>query len=181
MQHPDIERMSDMTYRTRINALAVISASAFAGGNMFIGLSMGLYWLSLDPLDFVAGFGPQFLRFLATIMPLFLLTLVGLVLSLRLDWHAPDLRRIWWKAIAAYTVLSLITLGYHMPENLRLLAGTYSVQEADAARTYWLAGHIPRVVLAFCIPWFAFQAITLRSRDIIPEQPVPSKQAKPAS
>ena len=102
-------------------------------------------------------------------MPLFLLTPVGLVLSLRKDKDSPAIRRIWWRAIFAYVVLSLITLGYHMPENLRLLAVDYTSAEAEAARTFWLLGHIPRVFLAFGIPWFVFQAITARAPDEVPD------------
>lgn len=160
--------------RYRVNALAIIASSAFAGGNLFIGLSMGPLWLSLDPIDFMNGFGPQFMRFLLTIMPLFLLTLVGIVMSLRLDKDAPEVRRIWWRAIFAYIALSLITLGYHMPENLRLLAVGYTSAEADAARTFWLLGHIPRVFLAFCIPWFVFRAITMRAPDEVPVHQAPA-------
>ncbi|MEM6636717.1 MAG: hypothetical protein AAF667_12610 [Pseudomonadota bacterium] len=159
--------MTIVSHRYRVNALAIIASSAFAGGNLFIGLSMGTYWLSLDPIDFMNGFGPQFQRFLFTIMPLFLLTLLGIVLSLRLDNQMPALRRIWWRAILAYVLLSLITLGYHMPENLRLLAAEYTAAEAEASRTFWLLGHVPRVILGFCIPWFVFQAIAARSVETV--------------
>lgn len=156
--------MKAQTYRYRIYALTIIASSAFAGANLFIGSSMGVYWLSMTPLDFMNAFGPQFQKFLLTIMPLFLLTLAGLVLSLRLDWDH-DLRRTWLYAIGAFVALSLITIGYHVPENLRLLSASYSAENADAARTYWLLGHIPRVVLAFCVPWFAFQAVVARQHE----------------
>jgi hypothetical protein len=46
-------------YRSRVNALAVITSAAFFGANAFIGLSMGVYWLSLPPADFVAQFFPS--------------------------------------------------------------------------------------------------------------------------
>ncbi|MEM1074980.1 MAG: hypothetical protein AAGI36_11015 [Pseudomonadota bacterium] len=151
--------MSLEKYRYRINALAIISSSAFAGATLFIGLSMGTYWMDLAPLDFLTAFTPQFESFLFTIMPLFLLTLMGLILSARLDWKDPDVKRSWQIAIGFYVLTSLITLGFHMPENLRLLAGEYSAEQADAARTYWLAGHVPRVIVSFGIPLFAFRAV----------------------
>ena len=151
--------MAAATYRHCVNALAVIAASAFAGANLFIGASMGAYWLSLDALDFMIGFAPQFQVFLLTILPLFLLTFVGLVLSVRLDWQDRALRRPWLMAIGAYAVISLITIGFHIPENLRLLAQDYGAEEADAARLSWLLGHIPRVILAFCVAGYAFKAI----------------------
>lgn len=146
-------------YRRRVNAIAVVASAAFAGGNLFIGLSMGAYWLGLDPLVFMHGFRAQFSAFLYTIMPLFLLTLVGLVLSARLDRDRPPLRRLWLLAIGLYVATTLITLGFHMPENLRLLAATYSAEEAAAARAYWLAGHVLRILLAFGIPLLALRAV----------------------
>lgn len=165
--------MAADTYRYRVNALTMITASAFAGANLFIGASIGPYWLSLDPLEFVAGFASQFQAFLVTVMPLFILTLVGLALSARLDWQERALRRSWLTAIGAYTVISAITMGFHVPENLRLLAADYTSGEADLARTYWLLGHIPRVVLAFLIPIYAHKAIMDReSAHVVQERTV---------
>jgi hypothetical protein len=149
-------------YRRRVNTLAVVASAAFAGGNLFIGLSMGAYWLSLEPLVFMNGFWGQFTNFLFTIMPLFLLTLVGLVLSARLDWNRPDLKRLWLIAIGLYVVTSLITIGVHMPENLRLRAAVYTAEQASAARTYWLVAHIPRMIFALGIPILAMRAILKR-------------------
>ena len=146
-------------YRRRVNALAIVASAAFFGGNLFIGLSMGASWLSLEPLVFMNGFWPQFTTFLYTIMPLFLLTLIGLLLSARLDWDQPKLRRLWLIAIALYVVTSLITLGYHMPENLRLRDGLYTSDQAAAALRYWLIGHVPRVVLSLAIPLLALRAV----------------------
>lgn len=147
------------SYRRRVNALAIVASAAFAGGNLFIGLSMGAYWMSLDPLLFMHGFWPQFTSFLYTIMPLFVLTLVGLILSARLDWHQPELKRLWGIGIALYVVTSLITLGFHMPENLRLRDALYTPEQASAARLYWLIGHVPRVLLSIGIPLLALRAV----------------------
>jgi hypothetical protein len=155
--------------RQRINALTITASAAFAGGNLFIGLSMGAYWLKQDPLEFMHGFWPQFTTFLYTIMPLFLLTLVGLILSARLDWDQPKLRRLWLIAIGLYVVVSLITLGFHMPENLRLRAASYTSDQAAAARVRWLVGHIPRVILSFGIPLLAIRAVV--NRVHLPEKP----------
>lgn len=158
-------------YRQSVNALAITASAAFAGGNLFIGLSMGAYWLGQDPLDFMRGFWPQFTAFLYTIMPLFLLTLIGLILSARLDWDRPRLRRLWLIAIALYVVVSLITLGFHMPENLRLRGASYTSDQAAAARLRWLIGHIPRVILSFGIPLLAIRAVVNRGHH--PEKPWP--------
>ena len=153
------------TYRRRVNALAIVASAAFFGGNLFIGLSMGTHRLSLDPLVFMHGFWPQFTSFLYTIMPLFLLTLVGLIFSARLDWDQPRLKRLWLIAIALYVATSLITMAYHLPENLRLRAALYTSEEAAAALRYWLIGHVPRVLLSLGIPLLALRAV--RARPVI--------------
>lgn len=165
------------SYRTRVNALAIIASAAFFGANAFIGLSMGAYWLSLPPADFVAQFFPQFSNFLYTIMPLFLAMLVGLILSARLDRdHAPA-RRNWIIALWIYLVLSLITILFHMPLNVRLaaaigsplgdaldfyksiaLVGPVTDENAATIRAVWLLGHIARVLTTIAIPVFVLRA-----------------------
>ncbi len=157
--------MSSETYRHRINAFAIIVSSAFAGANLFIGLSMGTWWLSLDSITFMAGFWAQFISFTLTIIPLFLATLVGLVLSARLDWRENALRRLWLIAIGLYVATSLITIVYHMPVNLTLRAGELSIRQADAARLGWLLWNVPRILLAFAIPVYALRAVVAR-RDV---------------
>ncbi|MEO0347133.1 MAG: hypothetical protein AAF229_12845 [Pseudomonadota bacterium] len=156
------KRVSGHEYRFRVNAVTVVAAAAFAGGNVFIGLSMGAYWRSLDPLVFMEGFWSQFTTFLFTIMPLFVLTLLGLALSARLDWSEPRLRRLWIAALGCFTVLSLITLTVHLPENLRFRAGAYDAVGAASALRLWLIAHVPRVALAFAIPVLAISAIVGR-------------------
>ncbi|NJM35004.1 MAG: hypothetical protein HC850_10200 [Rhodomicrobium sp.] len=151
--------MPSETYRRRVNALAIVCSAAFAGCNLFIGLSMGTYWLSLDPITFMNGFWSQFTHFTFTIMPLFILTLAGLVLSARLDWREAKLKRLWLIAIGLYVAASLITLGYHLPENFRLREALYSPDEAAAARSLWLTVHIPRILIAFGIPFAALWAV----------------------
>lgn len=180
-EHTGAPSMSSETYRDRVNALAVITSGAFAGANLFIGLSMGAYWLSLSPPEFVANFFPQFTNFLFTIMPLFLAMLVGLILSARLDWHDPTPRRMWLIAIGLYVVLSLITLLYHMPLNARLasavnspvadlisffqqiaVVGPVTSDNGGDVRAVWLLGHIPRMFIAFAIAVYAFGAVFAR-------------------
>lgn len=170
--------MQSDSYRSRMNGLAVITSAAFFGANLFIGLSMGAYWLTLPPVDFVAEFFPQFSNFLYTIMPLFLAMLVGLVLSARLDWHVAPARRNWMIALRLYLGLSLITILYHMPLNVRLaaavgspigdmltfykaiaLVGPVTEENATTIRAVWLLGHVPRVLITFAIPVYALRAM----------------------
>ncbi len=142
---------------------------------------MGLYWLRLTPADFAAQFFPQFSNFLFTIMPLFLLMLVGLILSARRDWDNAPARQNWVIALWLYLAVLLIRILYHMPLNVRLAAAVGSpvgdalnlymaialtgpVTEANAAliRPLWLLGHIPRVLITLAIPVYVLRAMTAR-------------------
>jgi hypothetical protein len=170
--------MQSDTYRARVNALAAITSAAFFGANLFIGLSMAAYWLSLPPDDFVAQFFAQFSNFLYTIMPLFLLMPVGLMLSARLDWDNAPVRRNWMISLWLYLAVSLITIFFHMPLNVRLAAaigsplgdaldfyqriavvGPVTDQNSAKIRGLWLLGHIPRVLITLAIPVYALRAV----------------------
>ena len=175
--------MSSDPYRSRVNALAIVTSAAFGGANLFIGASIGVYWLSLPPAEFTSQFFPQFSTFLYTIMPLFLLMPVGLILSARLDWGAPDARRNWVIALWLYLAVSLITVFFHMPLNVRLaeavgspvadtlsfytgiaLVGPLTDENAGTIRTLWLLGHIPRVFITLALPIYALRAVTVGLR-----------------
>lgn len=151
--------MQSNTTRQNVNSLAIIASAAFAGANLFIGLSIGPLWMAMDPLTWMEGFWGEFTRFSFTIIPLFLLTLIGLLLSARLDWGEPRLKRLWQIAIGLYVATTLITAIYHFPENLRLRDGLYTAAEAEAVRSLWLWLHVPRVVFAFGIPLVALRAV----------------------
>jgi hypothetical protein len=173
---------SSREMRARLDAVTLFASAAFAGGNLFIGVSMGAYWLSLDATTFLETFFGQWLRFLFTIMPLLLLTLYGLVRSARLDASDPALRRLWQRAILCWIATCLITLVFHMPLNLRLGAATFSPEEAATSSLYavlnvfghvtlenasftraiWLFGHLPRIALAIASFVFAARAILVR-------------------
>lgn len=171
-------------YRARVNALAIITSAAFFGANLFIGASMGIYWLRLAPAEFVAQFFPQFNNFLYTIMPLFLAMLVGLILSARLDWGVAPARRNWTVALWLYLALSLITVVFHMPLNVRLaaavgsplgdalefyksiaLTGPVTEENTATIRALWLLGHIPRVLITLAIPVYALRALAARQHE----------------
>ncbi|MEQ8903145.1 MAG: hypothetical protein RID11_05220 [Roseovarius sp.] len=170
--------MQSEIYRARVNALTVITSAAFFGANLFIGLSIGGYWLNLPPGDFVAQFFTQFSNFLYTIMPLFLLMPVGLILSARLDRDNAPARRNWGIALWLYLAVSLITIFFHMPLNVRLaavigsplgdvldfykaiaLVGPVTEENAATIRGLWLLGHIPRVLITLAIPIYALRAM----------------------
>jgi len=163
----------------RLLAFTIFSSAAFAGGNLFIDLSMGAYWLSLSPAEFMANFFGQWMFFLLTIMPLVLMTLWGLVRSANRDADDPALSALWRRAIVCFVATLLVTVVIHVPLNLRLGAaafrpadvaatsdlynvlsvfGAVTPETADFTRTLWLLAHIPRILLAIAVPYLAMSA-----------------------
>lgn len=162
--------MNDATYRKTVNILAVIGSAAFAGGGVLILLSYGIRWLGTDPLIWRAAFWDEFLNFALTIIPLNMITLVGLVLSVRLDWQNRPIRRIWMIALGLYVVNTLFTLGYFIPQNILLIGDNYTAEQASSIRATWLALHFPRVVIAAAVPVYALLAIIRRAEERSPER-----------
>ncbi len=155
--------MTPDTYRKVVNITAVVASAAFAGGGLLILVSYGIRWLGTDPLVWRAGFWDEFLNFALTIIPLNLITLVGLVLSVRLDWQNLPVRRLWMWAVWLYVANTVFTLGYFIPQNILLIWDNYTAAEASTVRATWLALHVIRVVIAFAVPIYALLAIIKKS------------------
>ena len=151
--------MTPDLYRNAVNATAVVASAAFAGGGLLILVSYGVRWLGTDPLVWRADFWDEFLNFALTIIPLNLVTLVGLVLSARLDWRNRPVRRLWTWAIWLYIANTVFTLGYFIPQNILLISDSYTAAEASTVRASWLGLHSIRVAIALAVPVFALLAI----------------------
>lgn len=151
--------MTSETYRKTVNAIAVVASAAFAGGGLLILVSYGVRWLGTDPLAWRAGFWAEFLNFAITIVPVNMITLAGLVLSVRLDWQDPPVKRLWMRAIWLYVANTIFTLGYFIPQNILLIWDSYSPAEASGIRATWLGLHGLRVAIALAVPVYALLAM----------------------
>jgi len=147
------------TYRKAVNISAVIASAAFAGGGLLILVSYGIRWVGTDPLVWRAGFWDEFMNFALTIIPVNLITLVGLGLSVRLDWRNRPVRRLWMWAVWLYGANTVFTLGYFIPQNILLIWDSYTAAEASSIRATWLGLHVIRVAIAVAVPVFALQAV----------------------
>ena len=92
-----------------------------------------------------------------------MITLVGLVLSARLDWHDRPVRRIWMIAIWLYVANTVFTLGYFIPQNILLIWDSYTAEQASQVRATWLGLHVLRVVIAIAVPVYAALAVIRRA------------------
>jgi hypothetical protein len=155
--------MTRATYRKTVNITAVVASAAFAGGGLLILVSYGIRWLGTDPLVWRAGFWDDFLNFALTIIPVNVITLVGLVLSARLDWRSRPVRRVWMWAVWLYVANTLFTLGYFIPQNILLIWDNYTAAEASNVRAKWLGLQVIRVAIALAVPVFALLAILKHS------------------
>lgn len=157
--------MTPATYRRSVNIAAAVGSAAFAGGGLLILVSYGIRWRGTDPLVWRAGFWDEFLNFALTIIPLNLITLVGLVLSVRLDWRNHTVRRVWMWAVWLYVANTVFTLGYFIPQNVLLIWDNYTAAEASNVRATWLGLHVIRVAIALAVPVFALLAILKHSEN----------------
>lgn len=130
------------------NLAAVAASGGFAGGGLLIGVAAGGRWLAMDPMVWQQGFWSEFMGFAVAIVPLFMLTIVGLVLSRNADRDVPHARWWWTAAIAMWSANFVITSVYHLPVNIQLYSVPFSPADADTVRTTWLVLHVPRVLLA---------------------------------
>jgi len=133
----------------RWHDLAGIAASGgFAGGGLLILVSAGYRWIGLDPSVWQAGFWVEFLSFAVAIVPLYLLTVVGLFFARRANLDVPAAR--WWftAGLVMWSLNFAITSLFHLPLNIYLAFEPFTAEQAGLMRTLWLALHVPRVVLA---------------------------------
>lgn len=132
----------------RDHLIAIMASGGFAGGGLLIGVAAGRRWLEMDPMVWQQGFWAEFLGFAVAIVPLFLLTFVGLYRSRRADIDVPAARWWWTAGLVMWGINCVITSAYYLPVNIQLSGVPFSPEEAEAVRTLWLALHAPRVLLA---------------------------------
>jgi hypothetical protein len=125
-------------------------------------VSDSIRWLGTDPLVWRARFWAEFLNFAITIIPLNMITLVGLVLSARPDWQDRPVRRVWIITIWLYAANTVFTLGYFIPRNILLIWDGYTADQVSSVRATWLCLHVLRCAIAVAVPVFALLAMVKR-------------------
>lgn len=143
--------------RTLAHMSATLGSAAYGGVMIAIGLGLGAYWLSVEPMAFQAWFTANFVFLLPTVGITLPFALSGTAISLGLAWRTPQ-RTLWAIALGAIIVTLVITLGYHLPANFRVWSGSLP---ADALRTelvWWLVLYVGRVSGALVSAVVAFIA-----------------------
>jgi uncharacterized membrane protein len=130
------------------NILGVSGSAMFAGAMLTIGVTLGGYWKSLPPSEFLDWFG-QNVRFIMRVIPFVLVpALVGLGGSLWLGWAEANARLLWSAAIACILAVLALTIVWFVPANAAFASKSIPLDQAPARLNAWLIVHSVRIALA---------------------------------
>lgn len=138
--------------------IAIIGIGAFTGNMINIGLSYGIHWLSLEPVDFMATFAIDFPLLLgstiATLLPAFIAT-VGMYF---LSDKGSKARRYWLFAVVGLLIIDIQTIIYHLPVNLAFMGQNVEPALVGGRLNTWLVFHWVRIVVAVAVGVYALRA-----------------------
>lgn len=134
--------------KQNISIIAILALGAFAGNMVNIGLSYGIHWLSLEPMDFMKSFVIDFPLLLAptaaTLLPAWLGSLWVFIKS----ESKSESKKYWFYAFIGLSITILQTSIYHLPMNLDFMALKYDAALASSKLNGWLISHWIRVGIA---------------------------------
>lgn len=134
--------------RWLFNILAVSGSAMFAGAMLVIGVTLGGYWKSLPPSDFLDWFALNN-RFIMQAIPLVVIpALLGLIGSLWLGWSQAKMRALWIGALLCIAVVLALTIAWFVPTNAQFAAKSIAVDQVPARLNSWLMIHYARIALA---------------------------------
>jgi uncharacterized membrane protein len=136
-----------MTARLIFYILAVCGAATFTGVMLSIGLTLGAYWKSLPPAEFLDWFSANNHLIGRTIPLVVVPTLIGLAGSLWLGWTEPTACYLWFAALGSVIGILIITVSYHLPTNSAFAAKSIPLDQVPVALNLWLSLHSIRIAL----------------------------------
>lgn len=138
--------------------IAIIGTSAFIGNLMVIGLGFGMYWQTLDSMEFMRQFGIQFPLLLAPTMGILLPALIATVALVVKTKGEPDVRKNWAISLVCIMITCTITSVYHLPTNIGFMDMKYSAEVASSKLKLWLVLHWVRSVFVIIAAIFSVKA-----------------------
>jgi hypothetical protein len=132
----------------RLSIIAIITTAAYLGFALNIGISYGVYWPQMDPLDFMPDFAAKFPLFLPgaalTLVPAFFLS-AYLFFKTKEDKQT---KNAWKIVFFALLIVNGITSLYHLPVNFAFMDENYSASQAASKLQIWIVLHWVRILLA---------------------------------
>ncbi|ATG44290.1 Domain protein of unknown function [Phaeobacter piscinae] len=133
--------------QTVFNILAICGAAGFSGVMLCIGVTLGGYWRSLPPEEFLTWFAANN-HFVSNTIPLIVgPTLIGLGGSLWAGWGAPGFA-LWVASSLCMLVVLGLTFAYFVPTNAAFASKSIEVAATAAKLDQWLMLHNLRIGVA---------------------------------
>lgn len=141
------------------NILAIVGAAGFAGTMLCIGVTLGGFWKSLSPQEFLSWFS-QNNHFVARTVPIIVLpTMIGLAGSLWSSWFTQGFA--WWVMSSLCLIAVLVlTAMYFVPSNTAFASGGVSPDAVPDRLNQWIRVHYLRISLAFLSAVLGILAVT---------------------
>lgn len=132
---------------TTVNTLAVVSVAAFAGVMISVGVTLGGYWTSLQPDEFLAWFERNN-GYVARSVPITVApALLGLVGSIVVSWGDSEVW-LWLISTMCVGAVLVMTARYFVPANTAFASGQLATADVPARLRQWLLVHSLRITLA---------------------------------
>lgn len=136
-----------MILKSVAQTLAVCGMAIFTGVMLNIGLTLGAYWKSLSPAEFLDWFSTNS-HFIARTIPLITLpTLIALIASIWLNWDNSSVRNLWLLSLLCMLGIAAITFAWHLPTNSLFANKDIPLDDVPARLNEWLQLHAIRVTL----------------------------------
>lgn len=127
-----------------LNILTICGAAGFAGVMLCIGITLGSYWRSLPPADFLDWFASNN-QFVAKSIPLiFVPTLIGVIGS-TLMARGDQSFMLWVLSCLCIIIVAALTFAYFVPTNTLFASGTMDVAVVPVKLNQWITIHYFRI------------------------------------
>ncbi len=138
--------------------ITIIASGMFAGSMLFIGVTLGGYWQSLDAQQFLDWFAAYNVFIQRTIPMVSMPALLGSILCLILFWNSPA-RVLWIAAVLMWVTVAILTFAFFVPTNTAFASGTIPTSQVTETLAIWLQIHWLRILCGIAATAFAYLAI----------------------
>lgn len=141
------------------NILAICGSAGFSGVMLCIGVTLGGYWRSLPPADFLSWFAANN-HFISNTIPIIVApTLIGLTGSIWLAWGTSG-ASLWIASGVSMVIVIVLTGVYFVPVNSAFAGGAMAVDEISGKLNQWIQVHYSRIALAMISAALGVIAVT---------------------
>ena len=128
------------------NILAVCGSAWFSGAMLCIGLTLGAYWRSLPPEEFLAWFAANNQLVARTIPITVLPAFIGLAGSIWIAWGTSTTALILWcLSTLCFIGVLVFTIMYFVPTNTAFAGGSFDVTAVSDKLNQWISLHYIRI------------------------------------